>query len=236
MNRHLADTAALMSDPGRAAILTSLLGGVALPAGRLAMIAAVAPQTASSHLAKLLEGRLLAVEQQGRHRYYRLANPEVASAIEALLAITPIPRNGDRLPITSARVDGLSYARTCYSHLAGRLAVDIADAFEKRGLLVGNTGKRYELTKRGRAWVAELGIPVSEKQVEQPRFARQCLDWTERRHHIAGQLGCAMLTRFRELKWIAPIAQTRAVRVTHQGQRAFAELLRLRPAAALPHL
>jgi DNA-binding transcriptional ArsR family regulator len=229
MNRDLADTAALLSDPGRASMLMSLLGGIALPAGQLAIIAGVAPQTASSHLAKLIDGKLLSVEQQGRHRYYRLTNAEVANAVEALLAITPAPKKAEKSLAISAASDGLAYARTCYSHLAGRLAIDIADALVRRKLLLAREDRMFGVTILGRTWFERLGIEIGDKQTSNPRFARQCLDWTERRHHIAGQLGCAMLTRFRDLNWIAPIRGSRAVRVTHRGQRAFAELLGSHP-------
>ena len=228
MSREFSDVAALFSDPGRSAMLVALMDGRALPAGQLAMIANVAPQTASSHLTKLLEGELLAVEQQGRHRYYRLASTDVAHAIEALLAITP--RMNDAVARKSAGRrapdDALAYARTCYSHLAGRLAVDIAEALQVRGLVVKRE-KRFAVTQRGREWFAQLGIEISEQGVSEPRFARRCLDWTERRHHVAGHLGSAMLTRFRELKWVAPVRDTRAVRVTLEGERKFWELLRV---------
>lgn len=232
MNRDFAETAALLSDAARASIVLALLDGRALPAGQLAMIANVAPQTASSHLSKMVSGRLLAVEQQGRHRYYRLAGTEVANAIEALLAITPRSNGVPDYDTIIGRVPAgdLAYARTCYSHLAGRLAVDIADALEKRGFLVAGAPKNYTVTKRGRTWFEELGIPVRESQLTHPRFARQCLDWTERRHHVAGELGSALLARFRELKWIAPRRGGRAVRVTLEGERKFRERLGVRAA------
>jgi DNA-binding transcriptional ArsR family regulator len=229
MSSDFSDVAALLSDPGRSAMLIALMDGRALPAGQLAMIANVAPQTASSHLTKLLDGHLLAVEQQGRHRYYRLASSEVAIAIEALLAIAPRPNAPDR---KSARGDApdsaLTYARTCYSHLAGRLAVDIAEALQVTGLLVKRELDRFTVTQRGREWFAQLGIETVDRQIKDPRFAKPCLDWTERRHHIAGHLGSAMLTRFRELRWVAPIRDTRAVRVTLEGEKKFWELLRVK--------
>ena len=228
MNRNFSDTAALFSDPGRVAILTALLDGKSLPAGQLAMIANVAPQTASSHLAKLVDGQLLAVEQQGRHRYYRLANGEVAHAVEALLAIAPRAKDAARSPVSARTPESrLAYARTCYSHLAGRLAVDIADALRDRGLLVERESNQLGLTPRGCDWFARLGIETTDRQMAGARFARRCLDWTERRHHIAGHLGSAMLSRFRELRWIVPIRDDRAVRVTLEGERRLWELLRV---------
>lgn len=226
MHHDFAETAALFSDPGRASILTSLLEGVALPAGQLAMIANVSPQTASSHLSQLVAGRLLTVEQQGRHRYYRLAHAEVAHAIEALMALEAVQNIAPARPLGASRVpESLVYARTCYSHLAGRLAVEIADTLEKRGLLSGSDSKVYLLTARGRKWFEEFGIVFDDSQIRKDRFARQCLDWSERRYHIAGQLGSAMLERFRQIKWIAPVRGSRQIRVTLEGQRRFRELL-----------
>lgn len=223
-----SDIAGLLSDPGRSAMLIALMDGRALPAGHLAMIANVAPQTASSHLAKLVCGQLLAVEQQGRHRYYRLANSEVAHAVEALMAITPRAKDAVRESTKGRGADNaLAYARTCYSHLAGRLGVNIAEALQVRGLLAQSEGNRFALTQRGHEWFERLGIELTAQQMKEPRFARRCLDWTERRHHIAGHLGSAMLARFRELKWIAPIRNTRAVRVTLEGEQKLWELLRM---------
>ncbi len=228
MSRDFSSIATLFSDPGRSAMLIALMDGRALPAGQLAMIANVAPQTASSHLTKLLDGQLLAVEQQGRHRYYRLASVDVAHAIEALLTISPRANETGLRKSASGRAldDTLTYARSCYSHLAGRLAVNIAEALQVRGFLVKRED-RFAVTQRGREWFAQIGIEIAARQLTDPRFARRCLDWTERRHHIAGHLGSAMLTRFRELKWIAPIRDSRAVRVTLEGERRFWELLRV---------
>jgi DNA-binding transcriptional ArsR family regulator len=232
MREELAETALLLSDPGRAAIVMALLGNIALPAGQLAIIANVAPQTASGHLAKLVSGRILAVEQQGRHRYYRLANAEVAHAIEALLAITSTRSNGSGNPKDIASKNGprgaLAYARTCYSHLAGRLAVEMAAVFEKREYLRRADEKGFVVTTKGREWLEELGVEVAESHWDQPQFVRPCLDWSERRHHIAGKLGAELLARFRGLKWIAPVRGSRAVRVTIQGQEKFQRLLGIR--------
>jgi len=224
MHQALSETAALLSDPGRAAILTALMNGTALPAGQLAAIANVTPQTASSHLSKLVDGELLKVEQQGRHRYYRLAHVEVAHLIEALVAVTPQPKSRQN---ESAQPETFEYARTCYSHLAGQFAVLIADALQRRELLVLHEPKRFVITACGHEWFDRLEIAITDKQMKDPQFARACLDCTERRYHLAGPLGSAMFTRLRELKWIASIADTRTVRVTLQGEQKFSELLGL---------
>lgn len=232
MNQDVAETALLLSDPGRTSIVMALLGNLALPAGQLAIVANVAPQTASSHLAKLVSGQILAVEQQGRHRYYRLANAEVAHAIEALLAITSSRSNGSAhtkpTPNKSGPTGTLAYARTCYSHLAGRLAVEVASAFEKRDYLRRAEPKQFFVTKKGREWLEELGVETAESHWRRPEFARQCLDWSERRHHVAGELGAVLLTRLLDSKWIAPIRGSRALRVTIKGQEKFQELLGIR--------
>jgi DNA-binding transcriptional ArsR family regulator len=220
-----------MSEPARASILLALLDGVALPAGRLARIANVSPQTASSHLNKLVEGHLLAFEKQGRHHYYRLSGTQVADAIEALLTITPLRKTSGARDIDSAETPepDLVYARTCYSHLAGQLAVEIAEALQSRQLLIARQPKLFTVTKQGRAWFQSLGIAITDTQMRRPRFARRCLDWTERRHHVAGELGSAMLTRFCECKWIVRRRESRAMRITLEGERKFRELLGIEP-------
>jgi DNA-binding transcriptional ArsR family regulator len=227
MHGDFSHTAALLSDPARAAMLMALMGGAALPAGQLAILGNVAPQTASSHLSKLLQGKLLMVEDQGRHRYYRLASAEVAHAIEALLALGPCWKSDHAVIVPREPANGLAYARSCYSHLAGKLGVEIADALLARQLLIKREPRQFAVTPQGREWFAKLGIELTKAQEDQPRFARCCLDWTERRYHLAGKLGSMMLSRFRELKWIAPVRDSRALRVTLTGEREFYKLLRI---------
>lgn len=228
MHQHLSLTANLLGDPGRAAIVLSLMDGLALPAGELASIANVAPQTASGHLARLIDGGLLSVERQGRHRYYRLSSPEVADAIEALLVLTARPKSREKTGTTHTVTAGsLAHARTCYAHLAGWLGVQIAEELEHRGLLRVSGPKHYSVTLAGRSWFQSLGIEIPDSMRVPDKFARRCLDWTERRHHLAGPLGCAMYKRLGELRWLVPIRGTRAVRVTLEGQSHLWELLRL---------
>lgn len=228
MKDELSETAYLMADAGRAAILLSLMGGVALPAGELANIANVSPQTASGHLAKLIRGGLLAVERQGRHRYYRIPNVEVADAIESLLVLTSRPRSG-RKSAHNVRVTAgnLAYARTCYAHLAGWLGVQIADRLEEQGFLLTAGTKSYTLTSDGRAWFKSLGVEVRSTGWIPEKAALRCLDWTERRHHLAGGLGCSLHQRLQALGWVAGIRGTRAIRVTLEGKRRFWDLLRI---------
>jgi DNA-binding transcriptional ArsR family regulator len=227
MHQDLSLTANLLGDPGRAAILLSLMDGLALPAGELASIANVAPQTASGHLARLIDGGLLSVERQGRHRYYRLSSSEVADAIEALLVLTARPRSAESTaPTHKVTAGSLAHARTCYAHLAGWLGVHIAQELEHRALLKPSGPKIYTVTPSGRAWFQSLGMEVPQ-DLAPNKLARRCLDWTERRHHLAGTLGCAMYRRFQELRWVVPIRGTRAVRVTLEGKSRLWDLLRL---------
>lgn len=219
-------TANLLGDPGRAAILLRLMGGIALPAGELAMTANVSPQTASEHLGKLLEGRLLSVERQGRHRYYRLASSEVADAIEALLVLTAPQRSADG-KAARANTGTLEHARTCYGHLAGWLGVRVAEVLQERGFIKEYNAKTYAVTSSGEEWFEALKIQAPPSTIAQKKLARRCLDWTERRHHIAGTLGCAMYKRFRELGWVLPVRDTRVVRITVEGRARFWKLLRI---------
>jgi DNA-binding transcriptional ArsR family regulator len=228
MNQNLSITANLLGDPGRAAILLRLMGGIAVPAGELAVTANVAPQTASEHLAKLVKGRLLSVERQGRHRYYRLASVEVADAVEALLVLTARPQMTEVGAASSKAIAGsLEHARTCYGHLAGWLGVRITENLEARGLLKVHNAKAYSLTPSGREWFETIGVGVPWSAIAQKKLARRCLDWTERRHHLAGVLGCAMYKRFRELRWVVPVRDTRVVRVSVEGRARFWEMLRV---------
>jgi DNA-binding transcriptional ArsR family regulator len=215
MDANIAIPAALIADPGRSAILMALFDGRAQPAGALAYAAGLSPQAASNHLAKLLEYGMVAVETSGRHRYYRLARSEVAAALEALACVAPPVRSLDEPRSPQARQ--LRAARSCYDHLAGRLGVAIAAAMEARGLLTvpanAPPAKLYNLTDAGRQWFAEFGIPVDAKCT-----ARRCLDWTERRHHLAGPLGVELMARLEALGWIERNRETRAVGVTRAGE------------------
>src|SRR5215469_14563837 len=224
----LSSTAALIADPGRAAMLTALLEGRALAAGELARAANVSPQSASMHLAQLLEGGLVKVAQDGRHRYYQITSREVAHAVEALGAIST-PRK--RKPI--GEPDAISYARTCYDHLAGVIAVSLAESFQHRRFLVAppDCDREYEVTRAGEDFLAQWQINVEALRSKKRSLARRCLDWTERRDHIAGALGAAICQRFLELGWITRARNSRIVRVTPSGRRQLEKLIGL-PALA----
>jgi DNA-binding transcriptional ArsR family regulator len=221
----LAEVAALVGDPARAHILGALMDGRALTAGELAFAASVSPQTASGHLAKLTEGRLLAVARQGRHRYYRLAGPEVAQMLEGIMAVAA---NGPPRYRPASRVDAqMRTARTCYDHLAGRLGVGIADALAARGhVVLGEDGG--EVTEGGAAFLAAFGLDLAIGRRSRRPFCRACLDWTERRPHLAGVVGAALARRCFELGWIERRRDSRALTITRTGERGLEDSFGLR--------
>ena len=223
MSDALANSAKMLAEPARAAMLLALMGGRAVPAGELAMAAHVSPQTASEHLARLTEAGFVTADRRGRHRYYELANEGVAYAVESLLVLSSGPRGG-RVPALGS----LEHARTCYSHLAGWLGVAITDALQREGYLAPAEGRAFEVTERGRAWFEERVIAVSRcSGVADAKVARQCPDWTERRPHLAGSLGVSMYKGFAKLGWIMPSRRVRGVRVTLEGREALLKHLRL---------
>ncbi len=216
----LASTAALIAEPARAAMLTALLDGRAFAAGELARAANVSAQSASMHLAQLFDGGFVKVSQEGRHRYYRIAGPEVTHAIEALGVIST-PRK--RKPI--GEDVAICYARTCYDHLAGELAVRLTGAFEQKGLLVARNEREYDLTPSGEEFLGQWRIDIGALRGMRRSFARRCLDWTERRDHLAGALGAAVCQKLFEFRWITPDAKSRIVYVSPTGRRHLEHLL-----------
>ncbi|AZS20250.1 MULTISPECIES: helix-turn-helix transcriptional regulator [unclassified Caulobacter] len=222
MDANIATPAALIGDPTRAAMLQALQDGRAQPASALAWAAGVTAQAASNHLTKLVDGGLLAVEREGRHRYYRLASAEVAHALEAL-SVLAAPVRSLEIP-RSPKARALRDARCCYGHLAGRLGVRVCEALVTRDLLRPAANKLYSITPEGRAWFEDLGVSVDS--LRSPRgVARQCLDWTERRHHLTGPLGVRLLTVMTERGWLTLEAKGRAARLTPDGTRALRALL-----------
>jgi DNA-binding transcriptional ArsR family regulator len=233
----VAVVAELIGVPARAAVLLALIDGRARTAGELALIANVSAQSASGHLSKLLDGGLLTVQSSGRHRYYRLAGAEVAHAIEvlSLIAMRPLDatargaacRGGARVGATAVDAAGgraravaeIYVARSCYDHLAGRVAVEMASVLEQRKVIRACGEREYAVSREGRRWFATLGVDVEQLQGMRRSFARRCLDWTERRPHLAGALGAALFSRMLELGWVARRRESRVVRITHSGER-----------------
>jgi len=226
----VAGAAALLADPARVAMLDALLGGRALPAGELAHRAAVTAPTASAHLRRLLDGGLVAVEAQGRHRYYRLAGPAVAETIEALSLIArPRPVRSLR---QSQRAQALRFARTCYDHLAGVVGVALADSLLRAGALRPAAGRDCEVTPEGEELLGGLGVNVVELRGQRRTFARQCLDWTERTPHLSGALGAALLARPLDLGWLARGRVPRGLVLTEAGRDGLARELGCEVASA----
>ncbi|MCJ2033822.1 ArsR/SmtB family transcription factor [Methylobacterium sp. J-068] len=217
----LSEVGALIGDPGRANILSALIDGRALTPTELAWTAGVAPATASEHLTKLVAGGLLAVSRQGRHRYFRLASVEVARMLEAMMVIANRSEPKDAPRRATPRIDpALREARTCYDHLAGRLGVGIADAMVSKGLIVLSE-EAGEVTESGIQWLAAFGVEIEPAGRSRRLLCRPCLDWSERRPHLAGRLGAALCARCEALGWIERQRDGRAVRVTDTGRRGF---------------
>lgn len=216
----IAEVAALVGDPARANMLTALLAGKALTASELAYVAGVSAPTASGHLGKLAEARLVVVAAQGRHRYYRLASSQVARMLESLMAVAidGPPRHRP----TGPRDRALAEARTCYDHLAGRLGVGLADALAERGLVqLDDDGGM--VTAEGSRFFADFGIDLQAASRAKRVFCRPCLDWSERRWHLGGAVGAALARQCFDLDWIARVRDSRAVAITAAGRTGFAE-------------
>ncbi|AGS68593.1 ArsR/SmtB family transcription factor [Streptomyces collinus] len=227
----LAAFAALIADETRATCLLALLDGRAWTAGELARHAGVAASTLSEHLGRLVSGGLLTEERQGRHRYVRLAGPGVAQLVEDLAAQVPAAAAVDaRRPVRGLREASAGAAmargRTCYDHLAGRLGIAVTDALTGRGLLRQDTG--FALTDAGIEWFGAAGITLDLSGRRPP--ARACLDWTERRPHLAGAAGAALCRHALDAGWCVRVGSARAVKVTPAGERALSELLGIEPA------
>lgn len=219
---NIVGIAALIGERARADILTALMGGQALTATELAQVAGVTKQTMSAHLSKLVDARLVAVESQGRHRYFRLADDDVAGLLESLMGVAY--RTGAVRLRSSPREPALRKARVCYDHLAGELGVLAFDRFQQRRFLRhGDSG--LQLTPAGARFVSDLGIdPQAYRNPRRPA-CRLCLDWSVRRHHLAGSVGAALLDRIYALGWAKREAGSRVVRFTAAGERAFRERL-----------
>jgi len=220
----VAPVAALVADATRASVLWALSNGRALPACDLALQAGVTAATISYQLEKLIAGGLVAADRQGRHRYYRLASPTVIGLLEALATVAPpAPARTFR---EGQQGKALRFARTCYDHLAGLLGVRIAEALVARGCLAPSA-RDYLLTPAGERLFGRLDVDVAGARAARRCFARACLDWSERRHHLAGALGAALLGRLLELGWIERTRSSRAVRLSDPGRRGLREHLRI---------
>lgn len=211
----IAGVAALIADPARANMLSALMSGMALTAGELAQAGSVTPQTASSHLARLVDAEVVAVEKQGRHRYYRLVSTAIAEAMELLsVAATAGPYRYHR---PGPKDEALRRARTCYDHIAGRLGLALADTMQACGYVEIADGAA-SVTPEGMVFLKDFGADIGDG----PRpLCRACLDWSERRYHIAGRVGTALLTRSLALGWVERVPASRALLITRVGQTGY---------------
>jgi DNA-binding transcriptional ArsR family regulator len=217
----LAEIGALVGDPARANILSALADGRALTAGELAYVAGVSPQTASGHLAKLADAKLLAVTKQGRHRYYRLATPLVGRMLESIMAVAADapPRYRPAGKFDAA----LRFSRTCYDHFAGRLGVGLADRLCAQGhVVLGEDGG--EVSEAGSVFLSRFGLDFDALRRQRRIYCRPCLDWTERRPHLAGAVGAALAARCFDLGWVRRKRDSRALTITERGRDGFHEV------------
>ena len=220
---NMVEVAALVGDTARATMLAALMGGQALTSSELASLAQISRPTASGHLGKLVAARLLAVSQKRRNRYYRIASPLVAKMLESIKAVAAIETPARHRPY-SAQDDALRFARTCYDHLAGRLGVAIADALVARRFIV-LTEDGGAVTPAGARFLTKFGVDLDGKSTGRRIFCRACLDWSERRYHVAGFVGAEIWRRCHELGWLARQRDSRAVRVTTMGRRGLRDIL-----------
>lgn len=230
-NARFAEVAAIAGEPARAGMLHALMDGRALTASELAQVAGVTPQTASEHLAKMAASGFVQVEKQGRHRYHRLATPAVAQMMESIMQVASALETTRPAPVTGPRDVALRMARTCYDHLAGRLGVCLADAMVARGFVdLKHDGGL--VTDAGISLLHKIGINIADLTIGRGRSARvlcrPCLDWSERRPHLAGTLGAALCTVSLERGWIRRKDGTRAVTVTAEGQRIYRDAIGVR--------
>jgi DNA-binding transcriptional ArsR family regulator len=228
---NIARIASLLGDPARADALTALMADRALTATELSAIAGVTKQTMSAHLSKLLDAQLVVVDPLGRHRYFRLADSDVADLVESLMGVAF--RTGAVRLLASPREPALRKARVCYDHLAGDLGVSAFESLLAGGVF-GRTPGGLSLSATGVRWFADLGIDTAALAGQRRVLCRPCMDWSERRQHLAGALGCALLSRVCELKWAKREQGSRVIRFTRRGQQSFLErVANVRPALPL---
>ena len=218
LNPRIAEVAALIGDPARTNMLAALMDGRALTASELAYVARVSPQTASGHLGKLAVADLLAMEKQGRHRYYRLASPLVGQMLEGIMAVA----GAQTRPLRPTRIeDEMRLARTCYDHIAGRLGVALADRLTGDGH-IAFLPDGGEVTASGYDFLSGFGVALADCRPARRIFCRPCLDWSERRPHIAGRVGALLCEQLLSLGWVKRRANTRSLEITRQGRDGLA--------------
>jgi DNA-binding transcriptional ArsR family regulator len=215
MEDQFIKVASLLGDPTRAVIMWALLDGKAFTATELAIAANTSPQNISMHLAKLLEAGLLCVEKQGRHKYYRFSNKEVAYAIEAMASLIPPVMLQKK---NSEKHSPIKHCRTCYDHLAGKIGVAVAESLVEQSILLDSEAK-LEVTSKGVKWFSDFGINIEEIKKQRRLFLKPCLDWSERKNHIAGSLGASLLDKMIADDWLRRTKDSRAIQITGKGEK-----------------
>lgn len=224
MEDQFKQIAALVGESTRATIMWTLLDGKALTATELAICADTTPQNVSMHLTKLVQADLLCVEKQGRHRYYRFARKEIAYAIEAMSTL--IPHSVEKQRIIKEDNSAIKHCRSCYDHLAGKVGVALTDSLLKQKIII-ERNNIFEVSKKGEKWFLDLAIDIEELRKERRSFLRPCLDWSERRYHIAGSLAAKLLDKMLSVDWIRKINNSRALIITSKGQKALYEKFKI---------
>jgi DNA-binding transcriptional ArsR family regulator len=223
MEEQFAHIATLIGDPLRARILWALMDNRAYTATELAMVTGTTAQNMSMHLSKLINAGLLSVESQGRHKYYCFARPEVADAVEALANLVPKTSGQKVKPV---KEEPIRFCRSCYDHLAGKTGVALAERLVELGYIIEEK-ESYSVSVAGGQWFKELGIDTGQLKNQKRHFAKPCLDWSERRHHLAGALGAALLSSLLANGWLRRVAGSRVITVTGKGRQAFFEQLKM---------
>ena len=216
MEDQFIKTATLIGDATRASILWNLLDGKAFTATELAIAVETSAQNISMHLGKLLDADLISVEKQGRHKYYRFSNKEVAYAVEAMANLIPKPEISAKKK--TENYPPIKYCRTCYDHLAGKIGVALAESLLEQKIII-EKNNTFEITSEGEKWFSDFGVNIGEAKKQKRIFLKPCLDWSERRYHIAGSVGTLLLNKMLEQDWIRRTANSRVILITGKGEK-----------------
>jgi len=220
---YFSDVASLIGDKSRSLMLWNLLDGRAYTATELSLCADITAQSASNHLSKLIGADILAVEKQGRHRYYRFANEDVARVIESIASLLPSTKKNTKQILDPP---GITQARSCYDHIAGKFGVELTGALLGKGIILPFE-KKYSVSNRGKKWFRSVEINIEEVQLQKRSFAYPCLDWSERRHHLAGALGAALLQMMVQEAWLRKSKHSRELFITSKGKSELKKSLNL---------
>ncbi|HKO81992.1 MAG TPA: winged helix-turn-helix domain-containing protein [Chitinophagaceae bacterium] len=224
MEKQFKQVASLIGDPTRATIMWTLLDGKAFTATELAITADTSAQNISMHLNKLTQAGLLSAESQGRHKYYKFSRKEIAYAIEAMATLIPQPTGKNKLLVSD--LSPVKYCRTCYDHLAGKVGVMITESLLKQKIIV-DSNNAFEITKKGEEWFSNLDIPINDLKLQRRSFIRPCLDWSERRNHMAGSLAASLLEKMLSSDWVRRVRNSREIVITAKGKKKMNEYFHL---------